>query len=153
MRVLVVTACGGRQEVSPHPAYQLYKSARIKAVYKRKGECDMCILSGKYGLLEINRVIRPYNDVMTPERAQQLLPQVIKKVKNYDVIVYFKAGARAAYFDCLKTACRSAGKVLVATGFAHMGGINDLLKIIKLAKEGKLEEIQKRFVHTVVIRC
>ncbi|KPV61966.1 MAG: hypothetical protein AOA65_2134 [Candidatus Bathyarchaeota archaeon BA1] len=150
MKILVVTACGGKQETSPCPAHRLYKSPRIKAVYKRKGDCDFCILSGKYGLLEPDRVIRPYNDVMTPEGAQRLLPQVVHMVKNYDTIIYFKAGARAAYLDCIKTACKTAGKTLITTGFAHMGAINNIPKIINFAKEGKLEEIEK-LPHTKVI--
>lgn len=152
MKILIVTACGGKQEAFPCPAYRLYKSARIKAVYKRRGDCDFYILSGKYGLLEHDKVIGPYGDIMTSEKAQQFLPQVIGKVKNYDLIIYFRAGARTAYLDCIKTACKRAGKTLIITGFAHMGGIKNIPKIINLIKERKLEEICK-LPHTEVIKC
>lgn len=152
MKILLVTACGERQENFPCPAYRLYKSARIKAVYKRKGDCDFCILSGKYGLLEPDRVIGPYGDVMSPEKVKELLPQVINKVKDYDVVLYFKAGARSAYLDCIRPACQKANKTLIITGFAHMGGINNLPKIINLVKRRNFKNINK-LPYTEITKC
>ena len=90
-KILVGTACGNKKRPGIHKAIDLYKSARIKAVYNRREGCDMAILSAKYGLVDSESFIKDYNEVMNLERANVLLPGVIEYLKKYDVIVYFKA--------------------------------------------------------------
>ena len=50
-KILVVTTCGAKKHNTPRPAWQLYKSPRIRAVHNRRNGHDMCILSTKYGLV------------------------------------------------------------------------------------------------------
>ena len=143
MKVLIVTACGAKKNPGPMPAYRLYKSSRIKAVYNRRCGSDMCILSAEYGLVNAHKTIKPYERVMDEQRAEELVPSVTKKLKNYDCVIFFKGGAREAYLSCIKAACRRAGKTLVTLGYANMGGINDLPQVIEFAEREEWEEIHK----------
>jgi len=71
-KILMVTTCGARKHSEPKPAWKLYKSSRIRAVYNRRMGHDMCILSTKYGLVEADAVIEPYEAVMTEQIAKEL---------------------------------------------------------------------------------
>lgn len=132
VKILVATACGGRKNTNPMPAGSLYKSARIKAVCARANGRDVAILSSKYGLVNVNQIIEPYEQVMTEKRAKELIVGVAEKVKDYDHIVYFKGGARKEYLDCIEKACKLARKNLIVLGYANMGNINDLPRVLKL---------------------
>lgn len=136
MRVSIVTACGNKKESIALPAWKLYKSPRIKAVYNRKEQHDMYILSAEHGLLPAEKVIEPYNRIMDEKRCDELIPELKEVVKNYDVIVYFKAGARSLYGKCLEQACSECGVKLISFGFGFMGGINELQDKIKIAESG-----------------
>jgi len=141
-RIALITACGAKKRTNPMEAFQLYRSSRIKAVYNRRGICDMFILSSEYGLIGAHQIIAPYGRIMDKERAIELIPSVAKKLQSYDNVIYFKGGARKAYLYCVEEACRRAGKMLVTLGYANMGGINDLPNIISLVVRGNLEKIQ-----------
>lgn len=143
MRILVLTACSGNKKDRSMPAYKLYRSSRIKAVYNRRCGHDMGILSAQYGLVNAQNIIEPYERVMNEKRALELVPSVVEKVEDYDCVVFFKGGARKAYVDCIKDACRKAKKQLITLGFANMGGINDLPTVIGLAEQKKSDKIEQ----------
>jgi hypothetical protein len=138
MKTMIVTACGERKNPMPMLAYKLYKSSRIKAVYNRGGSLDMYILSAEYGLVSAYEVIGPYERLMDEQRAEELVPSVAKRIQDYDCVIFFKGGARKAYLSCIKAACDKARKTLVTFGYAHIGGINELPKILGLLREGGL---------------
>ena len=125
-KVCVITACGNKKRDHPSPAWKLYKSPRITAVYNRKCDCDMYILSARHGLLPSEKVIAPYNQIMDRERAKELLPSMVQVLQEYDRVIYFKAGARGIYEECMKEACAQADRPLDSFGYGFMGGINEM---------------------------
>jgi len=142
-KVLLVTACGRKKENTRLPAHKLYKSSRIKAVYKRSYGYDMCILSAQYGLIDANEEIEPYDMLMTRDRCQELLPDIRSTIQQYDYILFFKGGAPQIYEDCMISTCESAKKSLVVLGFGNMGGIRDLTTALSLLKQGRIEKIKE----------
>ena len=130
-KVCVITACGNKKYDESLPARMIYKSPRIKAVYNRKRCLDMYILSAEHGLLHSEKVIEPYNRLMDPERAKELLPDMISILQKYDEVIFFKAGARKLYEDCMIDACNQAGTSLDSFGFGFMGDIGMLDEKIK----------------------
>ena len=142
-KIALITACGAKKKSSPMEAYRLYFSSRIKAVYNRRSFCDMYILSAQYGLVEAHQVIKPYNRVMDEKRALELVPSVVEIIQNYGIVIFFKGGARKAYLSCVKEASKSASIILITFGYANMGGINDLSKIIASVDQGNLEKIRE----------
>lgn len=149
MKKLIVTACGAKKNSEPMPAYKLYKSSRIKAVYNRRCGNDMKILSAEHGLLDAHKVIEPYERVLDEVRASELIPSVAKELERYDCVIFYKGGARKAYVSCIKGACQKAKKPLVLLGFANMGGINDLPRVIELLDERDWSRLSKiRHVRT-----
>lgn len=158
MKILVLTACGGKKRQEAMPAYKLYKSARIKAVYNRRCGHDMGILSSRYGMVNAHEIIEPYERVLDENRVVEMIPQVTEKIRDYDCVVFFKGGARGIYLTCIAKACEKAGKSLVTFGFANMGGINDLPKILRILNrsshesEREIEHLDDRFVHLEVYR-
>lgn len=142
LKIALVTACSKNMMPGPSPAIQLYRSARIKAVNNRKSGCDMFILSGKYNLIKSDEIISQYTDVMNEEKAKKFAHIVARKLTGYDVVIYFRGGAREAYLKCIKEACVIAKKPLIVVGYAHLGGINDLPRIIQEAKAGNFTSIK-----------
>lgn len=136
-KICVITACGNKKENIPLPAWKIYKSPRIKAVYKRASNEDMYILSAEHGLLRAEKIIKPYNRLLDKERVEKLLPEIESIIKNYDKIIYFKAGARKLYEECLSTACKKMGVEMISFGFGFMGGINELESRISKARGNK----------------
>lgn len=67
--------------------------------------------------------------------SYQSEPDFAKMIKNYDVIVFFKAGSRKSYEQCIAKACEESGVRLISFGYGFMAGINDLPK--KLEEAGK----------------
>lgn len=150
-RILIVTACGGKKQNEAMPAWKLYKSPRIRAVYNRTMGHDMCVLSSKYGLIKADKVIRPYEAIMDEERAKKFVKQATKMINRYDYVVYFKGGARKEYLDCIKEACQNAGKTLIVLGYANMGGINDIPRVLQQVEKGDLNNIW-RTKHVEIIK-
>lgn len=142
-RIALITACGAKKNPQPMEAYKLYRSSRIKAVYNRRGSSDMYVLSAEYGLVGAHEKIEPYERVIDEKRAQEMVPTVTQKLKIYDYVIFFKGGARKAYFYCIRESCKRLGKTLVTLGYAFMGGINDLPKIISMLMRGDWEKIRK----------
>jgi len=131
LKTLVVTACGAKKNSEPMEAYKLYKSSRVKAVYNRRRGCDMAILSAKYGLVDANDVIEPYDKKMTEESMNEIIPFIIEKIKKYDKIVYYKGGSNKLYLNCIEKACFNAKKKLITVGYANLGDINKLSKFLE----------------------
>ena len=142
-RILVVTACGARKQSEPKPAWQLYKSPRIRAVYNRRNGHDMCILSTKHGLVDAEKVIEPYEETLTKDKAEELIPQMVEKIKGYDYVVYYRGGAGKDYLNCMREACKRARKTLVSFGYKYMGGINELPNVLRLIELEQLDRISR----------
>ncbi|NJE42788.1 DUF6884 domain-containing protein [Thermococcus sp. GR6] len=138
IKVALVTACGAKKENTPQPAGKLYKSSRIRHLYRRSKELGLpfYILSAKYGLVNADTVIEPYDKVMTPERAAELLPQVREVIKNFDLIIFYKGGARKEYRELIEKACKETGTRLISFGYGNMGDIRNLDKILEGALYG-----------------
>lgn len=143
-KICVITACGNKKESIPMPAWKIYKSSRIKAVHKRKKDEDMYILSAEHGLLPSEKIIKPYNRLMDEKRVKELVPKIETIIKKYDKIIYFKAGARKLYEDCLNVACKKTGVEIESFGFGFMGGINELENRIDSSKGRKSNKITKK---------
>ena len=127
-KVVLITACGGKKEEKPTVAGELYKSARIRHLYRRSKELKLpfFILSAEYGLISGDEVIEPYEAVMDAERCRKLKRQIVEVLKAFDAVVYFRGGARKDYYECLKEAAEEAGVEFYSFGRGNMEGIREL---------------------------
>jgi len=132
-KVALITACGGKKEERPTFAGELYKSARIRHLYRRSKELKVpfFILSAKYGLVNGDEVIEPYEAVMDGERCRELKKQIVKVLRGFDAVVYFRGGARKDYYDCLKEAAEEAGVEFYSFGRGNMGEIGRLEEVLR----------------------
>jgi hypothetical protein len=132
-KIVLITACGGKKEKGKRKAAELYKSARIRHLYRRSKELNLpfYILSAKYGLVFAEEEIEPYEAVMTEEKCKELLPNILEKLKDYEVVIYYRGGARKEYYDCIKEACETLGKKFVSFGYGNMGDIRKLDSILE----------------------
>ncbi|ASJ03942.1 hypothetical protein A3L01_00630 [Thermococcus barossii] len=136
----LVTSCGAKKEETPQPAGRLYKSSRIRHLYKKSKELGIpfYILSAKYGLINADMIIEPYDKVMTPERAAELLSPVKETIKSFDLVVFYKGGARKEYRELIEKACEETGTRLISFGYGNMGDIGKLDKILEEVKNGSI---------------
>ncbi|TCK04585.1 DUF6884 domain-containing protein [Phorcysia thermohydrogeniphila] len=132
-KVVLVTACGNKKEEKPRPAGELYKSARIRHLYRKSKELGVpfFILSAGYGLVSGDEMISPYNAVMSEERCRELEGEIAERLKAYDVIVYYRGGARKDYLDCIKKVAEKLGKEFIVFGYGNMGDIGKLGEVLK----------------------
>ena len=126
-----MTACGKSKKGIPQPAFQLYRSPRIKAVYNRRNGQAMAILSARYGLVKAEQIIEPYEQALTKERATELIPQISKQIQEFDYVLYYRGGAGRQYYELIETACEKAGKNLLTVGYKNLGDINKVTEAIK----------------------
>ena len=130
-KIAIVTACGNKKHTVPLPAWKIYKSSRIKAVYNRRNNHDMYILSAEHGLLFSEKTIAPYDRIMDESRAKELVITLLPTIRDYDAIIFYKGGSGKLYEQCIKSACKQANKEFISFGYAFLGDINQLPKIIE----------------------
>lgn len=132
-RIALVTACGNKKEKTPQEAGKLYKSARVRHLYRRSKELNLplFIISAKYGLVSADEIIEPYNAVMTDEKCKKLKEKILSKLKDFDVIIYYRGGARKTYLDCISKVTKELGKELIVFGYGNMGDIGKLTDILE----------------------
>ena len=131
-KIVLITACGNKKENKPTKAGNLYKSSRIRHLYKRSKELNIpfYILSAKYGLVNGDEIIAPYNQIMDKKQCEKLKDQIEKILENFDIIIYYKGGARKEYYNCLEIIAKKLNKRFISFGYGNMGDIRKLEDII-----------------------
>jgi len=137
--MVLITACGNKKENVPTVVGKLYKSTRIRYLYKKSKELNIpfYILSAKYGLVNSDKIISPYNQIMDDNQCIKLKSQIKEVLKNFDIIIYYKGGAREIYFNCLKDVVFELNKKFIYFGYANMGDIKKIDEIIMSIDNGK----------------
>ncbi len=137
MKIVLITACGKAKENKVLPAWRLYKSTRIKHLYRRAKELNIpfYILSAKYGLVFCEDIISPYNEIMDSKKCKKNISQIENILKNYDIIVFYKGGARKEYLECIELICKKLNKNLISFGYANMGDIKKLPEVLEIARK------------------
>ena len=106
----------------------------------------MAILSAKFGLVDTELVIAPYDQQMDYARAVELLPQVCEFIaaRNHGCIVFFRGGTGEAYLNLMKEAASAIGIPLVYFGFPNRDNLHVALlpEIIDLATRSLFVPIQ-----------
>ena len=138
-RLLIIACSATKNEVTGlTPAWQLYDGVGFR-VLKRAlhmnrwpADLDVVILSAKYGLIEPDTMIEPYNQLMTEEHASRLQHSVHERLhrlvsaRGYQELLVF---AGKAYLRALRLA-----PVWYPTGLAVQvaeGGIGEKLKRLR----------------------
>ncbi len=131
-KIVLITACGNKKEKGPAPAWKLYKSSRIRHLYKKSKELGipLYILSAKYGLVFAEEVIEPYDMIMEEKRCKELIEQIKLVISKYNAIIFFKGGSRKVYKNCLEKVVNELNKKLVVFGYGNMGDIGKLEDIV-----------------------
>jgi len=140
------TACGEKKLDAPAPMHRLYcKSPRIKAIYSRKRDFPLYILSAEYGLVEADETRAPYDRRMDLERARELAPAVADVLKDFDWFIFFNPQTPMEYTQCVKWAADLCNVRVAFIGWWPLGGLDDCLLIADALKEtGRLPENQIR---------
>lgn len=98
-KTLLIQSCSASKKDKPGPAIDVYDGYFYKIIGKALREdsvdenIDIKILSAKYGIIDSDYEISPYDQRMTEERAEELNPEIISQLKgelnsaNYDKIV------------------------------------------------------------------
>lgn len=101
-RTLLIQSCSASKDESATgsvPARELYTGYFHRIIDKARREnainpgIDMVILSAKYGIIEPDDEIKPYDQVMTNERAEEMNEEIVREISQrvadtgYDVIV------------------------------------------------------------------
>ncbi|USG99381.1 hypothetical protein K1720_07560 [Thermococcus argininiproducens] len=145
-KIVVITACGSKKENIPSPAWKLYKSSRIRYLYKKSKQLTypFYILSAKYGLVHSEKILKPYDELLTEEKANQLMSQVIEVLNGFDIVIYYKGGARKTYLNLIEKASRALNKTLITFGYANMGDINNIDDIIMTIRSSNGDYHEKK---------
>jgi hypothetical protein len=107
----------------PLPAIDRYISERIKSVHEQSEEqnCQMIILSGKFGLLRPGDPIPWYDHLLLPDEVDTMIKIVAGQIKAYGIteLEYHTAPLNIApavrpYYDTIRMACVKGGAKLSA---------------------------------------
>ena len=93
-KVLVLAGCSQKKLDYPAPAIELNQGQLFRGIKKLSisNNFDLKILSGKYGLLESNEVIAPYNQKIRTKKdilriRRKIFPKMLKTIERYDLII------------------------------------------------------------------
>ena len=93
-KVLVLAGCSQKKLDYPAPAIDLNQGQLFRGIKKLSisNNFDLKILSGKYGLLESNEVIAPYNQKIRTKKyilriRRKMFPKMLKTIERYDLII------------------------------------------------------------------
>ena len=94
---LLVISCSKSKLDYPAPASKLYQGQQFKALTKlaNQNKWDLCIISGKLGLIAPDRLVKPYDQKLqnTKEdiaRVQDLtLPKLRNLIPRYETVIVF----------------------------------------------------------------
>ena len=138
-KIVLITACGNKKENKPTEAGRLYKSSRVRHLYKRSKELNIpfYILSAKYGLVSGDEIIQPYNQIMDKKQCESLKNKIEDILENFDIIIYYKGGARKEYYNCLENIAKKLNKKFISFGYGNMGDIGKLEDIIRGISDAK----------------
>jgi len=98
----------------------------------------------KYGLIHSDEIIEPYDQIMTKERAKELLPQVKEVLKNFDVVIFYRGGARKEYVELIEKASKKANVKVIIFGYGNMEEISKLNDIVVNMYGGNPAQINSR---------
>lgn len=81
-RRLLISSCSKKKrKLTKGPALEIYDGPVYKILRKNPREClDNVILSAKYGLIEHNQLISPYDTKMTPKIANEIREDSTEKL-------------------------------------------------------------------------
>ena len=137
IKIALITACGKKKENKPLQAGKLYRSSRIRHLYKKSKNFSVpfYILSAKYGLVFGDRVIEPYEALMDQQSCEKMEKQLEDVLRNFDAVIYYRGGAGKEYFECIKRAAQKLGVEFIYFGYKNMGGIGELGQILEEIRE------------------
>lgn len=101
MKTIVLIACGKKKRKEVSKAKDLYQGSYFKKILEyayilsKKYKADIYILSAKYGLLELDTFINPYNFTLNNvnERykknwSYRVIKELNKKIKKTDRVIF-----------------------------------------------------------------
>jgi cytoplasmic iron level regulating protein YaaA (DUF328/UPF0246 family) len=145
-KVLVIASCSKKKLDHPAPAVKLNQGTFFKKSRKlaKVHDFDLKILSGKYGLLDPNQIISPYNQKIQLkkdiERIRKLISLKIDRIKQeYDLIILIMG---KTYQKVFKFFIDNRFRILYHPK-GIFGYISMLNKYIKLSTQKLLKEIEK----------
>lgn len=142
--IALATACGERKRQGHWPLHLLYESPRVKALYSRKGNFPLYILSAEYGFVDCEEVRASYDRRMDLNRAEQLAPQVAEAMGGFDWVVFFNAQTPREYAFCLERASDICGVPVAFIGWWPLGGLNECLLVARHLSRGEPPETSIR---------
>lgn len=136
-KIVLITACGSKKENFPTLAGQLYKSSRIRYLYKisQQLDIDFYILSARYGLVSSKTLIEPYDKILTKKRCEELKKHMVEIIKKFDTVIFYKGGSKLEYSECIESICKILNKEFISFGYGNMGDINKIFNIMEQLNE------------------
>ena len=94
MKILVLAGCSQKKLNYPAPAIKLNQGQLFRGIKKLSisNNFDLKILSGRYGLLDSNEIISPYNQKIRTKKdilriRRKIFPKMLKTIERYDLII------------------------------------------------------------------
>lgn len=101
MKTIILISCGAKKENTPQKAEDLYIGGYFKKILayaeylSNKNNAEIFILSAKYGVLELNEIIKPYDLTLKNKDEKykkiwsyKVIKQLENKIKRTDKIIF-----------------------------------------------------------------
>lgn len=101
MKTIILISCGAKKEKTPQKVEDLYIGGYFKKTLlyakhlSNKNNAEIFILSAKYGLLELNEIIKPYDLTLNNKGEKykknwsyRVIKQLQCKIKKTDKIIF-----------------------------------------------------------------
>ena len=143
---MIIAGCSQKKLNYAAPAIELNQGQLFRSIKKlaKSHNFALKILSGKYGLLDSNQIISPYNQKISTKkdvlRVRRIItPRLIKLHKDYDLIIVMLG---KKYLDVIEPLIDN--KFLIIYDRRGIGGYLSLFsKYNKLPKIQLLQELER----------
>ncbi len=145
-KVLVLAGCSQKKLNYPAPAIELNQGQLFRGIKKltMSNNFDLKILSGKYGLLDPNEVITPYNQKIRTTKdilriRRKIFPKMLRTIERYDLIIVIMGKNYREVIEPLFN-----DKFIIIYDKRGIGGYLSLIsRFNKLHTEQLLKELEK----------
>lgn len=143
-QILVILSCTKKKLDHPAPATELYQGDMFKKaqIWISRNKFDELIISAKYGLVEPNEILEPYDKQLKTKSdarsiQQKIVPKLKEYLKNKKAIVIIMGNI---YVEALKPALEGL-KMIPVYRLESKNGIFDYKKNIMELLNGNLDVI------------
>ncbi len=154
-KILIVTSCSAKKRNYKTKAIDLYQGHLFKKIKKfaRVNNFDLKILSAKYGLLNPNSIIEPYNFTISNKKdvlnlQKKVISELLVSISNYKIVLIIMGSKYRKVIEPI-----DKENIYYIINHKGLGGyLNLMSKLLKFTRKEICKLLQKKKNNIITIK-